>query len=1165
MIDNLKDKNVIFVLTYSEADHWVNFYNDKVAKQCFPRDEYQLIILDNGDQQIMREWAEKNGAIYHKSKNNIGTTGGYNYFIKVGHLLQASRIAVMQADVFVHDPLAIRWLFRQKNGNVWEKEDFVYYPNKGKNSWTVEGDSCDVGQFFSLNPTFFLENNYLCDENYTVTHFESVDLWVRMTRFDNRNPAKTHNALKLFYPDQDLVDNSSDAYTYHSFSNTAGEHDKWFHHNWDYYKKKWLKSSMHDLDSKVGSQMFKHGFMVWNTMPWTSTPALEKLGPMLLHHMPLEPKRNIEMGQVPYPVEYEVNAFYSKFIKQEEQEPETIKETKNLDDVETGFDKSILIIGSSGYIGSALETYLKSFDYLTTSVDSKMFGGSTPQHRTDYKLLDKEFYKKFSHIVLLAGHSSMALCNNNFDEAWDNNVTKFADLISKLESNQTLIYASSGSVYGQDGLGRSEYMTLASAQGEYDLTKQMIEKLAYGAKCRTVGLRFGTVNGYNKFSRSDLMLNAMVINAINNKKIECHNGINHRSILGINDCVSAIKKIIDNTNPRDCKLEQHEIFNLASFSGSIKSFAETAGSILKVPVVHHPEVTNLFSFELDTNKFANKFNFKFKETIESIIKSVVDNYDDIVWSKRIRVDQNGAPVQVKQPTIAPKPVAPVTLPASPPKPKVLVPTVLPFEGKSGNIEYRLYYDDKGNVLFYTCEKPEGKFIKVDSQTYSEMRYDIRIIDGKGYPIGSLNEMSTISDAPTTTVDAKPIVKEPKQTSNNESYKRLDKCLCCGNEHLFEILDLGNQPLANSFHSPDETLEEYELKLMGCDECWHAQLSIAVNPDLLFKNYLYTSGTSKTLKEYFEWFADSLNHYNMGESSVLDIACNDGTQLDYFKKNGWKTYGVDPAKNLHSISTGKGHEVVCDYWSMDVSNQLPKFDLIIAQNVFAHTVNVEEFLQACKNSMTNTSRLIIQTSQAEMFERNQFDAIYHEHISYFSVSSMKKIVERAGMHLVRTWKPNVHGLSYFFEISKTKPKIGVSNIPDEMKKESIKYDRNFYENYRVSTLKCLSDLKDYIEKNKDKKIIGYGAAAKGMTVLNAGGIKLAYIVDDSPLKQGLLCPGNDIPVKSNDVLRQEFNDIIIIPLAWNFFDEIRNKVRFLRPNNNDTFVLYFPTLRESGSQ
>lgn len=291
---------------------------------------------------------------------------------------------------------------------------------------------------------------------------------------------------------------------------------------------------------------------------------------------------------------------------------------------------NILIIGSSGYIGSALNFYLHSKNIKTTTIDLCWFSGPSPHFNIDYKNADKIFLEKFSHIVLLAGHSSMLMCSNNYQSAWNNNITNFSNLISKLNNNQTLIYASSGSVYGQGGENRKEYMTLATAQIEYDLTKQIREKLAIGAQCKTIGLRFGTVNGFNKFARKDLMLNAMVSNALEKKSIDCYNGTNHRSILSIDDCVRAIHTLIMNSE----KAEEHDIYNLASFSGQIKSFAKATGDMLNVPVNYHPEITNNFSFELNCDKFVNTFDFKFEETIEKIITKLVDNYSEINWSVR---------------------------------------------------------------------------------------------------------------------------------------------------------------------------------------------------------------------------------------------------------------------------------------------------------------------------------------------------------------------------------------------------------------------------------------------------------------------------------------------------------------------------------------------------
>lgn len=393
------------------------------------------------------------------------------------------------------------------------------------------------------------------------------------------------------------------------------------------------------------------------------------------------------------------------------------------------------------------------------------------------------------------------------------------------------------------------------------------------------------------------------------------------------------------------------------------------------------------------------------------------------------------------------------------------------------------------------------------------------------------------------------------------YKRLDSCLCCGNEQLFTVLDLNQQPPANSFHKPQEQLEEYELKLMGCSRCWHTQLSIAVDPAELFRHYLYVSGTSQTLKEYFDWFAKTydISDQDSRAPRVLDIACNDGTQLDSFQRLGWRTWGVDPAENLVPIAQAKGHHVVCDFWSEKVAQSLPTFDLIVAQNVFAHTANISEFLRACKRVMTRNTILVIQTSQADMFDRNEFDTIYHEHISFFSTRSMRAVCKRNGLHLNAVYKTEIHGNSYVFEIGLNRR--APRGVVEQFKAERDRYRRRFYTEYKDKAMSCLAELKNYVdaERSAGRKVIGYGAAAKGMTVLNAGKIELDFIVDDNPLKQGLLTPGMNIPVVGSDHLHSIDHPVTFVPLAWNFYDEIRRKVKSLRPDLSDRFVRYFPEL------
>lgn len=293
--------------------------------------------------------------------------------------------------------------------------------------------------------------------------------------------------------------------------------------------------------------------------------------------------------------------------------------------------KNVLIIGASGYIGNTLKQFLINHKIQSTTTDIKWFYGPSVDIVDDYKNLEKEILSKFSHIVLLAGHSSVAMCKGNYRAAWSNNVTNFSNLISKLDKHQTLIYASSGSVYGDGGENRKETSILENALNEYDLTKQVIEKISTGANCKTIGLRLGTLNGFSEFARSDLLLNAMLISAKKNEEIHCFNGNNFRSVLGINDCVKSIKMLVDN----DVHLNQHEIFNLASFSGQIKKIAELVGNILNVPVIHHDEVTNKFSFVLNCQKFESTFSYKFNDTPENIILELSNRFDEIYWSERV--------------------------------------------------------------------------------------------------------------------------------------------------------------------------------------------------------------------------------------------------------------------------------------------------------------------------------------------------------------------------------------------------------------------------------------------------------------------------------------------------------------------------------------------------
>jgi SAM-dependent methyltransferase len=297
--------------------------------------------------------------------------------------------------------------------------------------------------------------------------------------------------------------------------------------------------------------------------------------------------------------------------------------------------------------------------------------------------------------------------------------------------------------------------------------------------------------------------------------------------------------------------------------------------------------------------------------------------------------------------------------------------------------------------------------------------------------------------------------------------------------------------------------------------------------------------------------------------VLDIACNDGSQLNAFQNLGLRTYGIDPAENLYNLSS-QNHQVICDYFTARHTGELKNrnLDVITAQNVFAHNSYPLEFLQTCREIMHDGSRLFVQTSQADMVQNNEFDTIYHEHLSFFNANSMQALVERAGLHLLDIVKTPIHGNSYVFVIGKTPGDGDRVNQVLEQERELGLQNLITYDVYAERCRQVIKDLTNTLDEFRARgyKLVGYGAAAKGMTLLNFGQIRLDFIIDDNTLKQGLYTPGTGDAVVGIDALTGlEQHKLAFVPLAWNFFAEIRAKIKSRRDQSDDVFVRYFPKI------
>lgn len=375
-----------------------------------------------------------------------------------------------------------------------------------------------------------------------------------------------------------------------------------------------------------------------------------------------------------------------------------------------------------------------------------------------------------------------------------------------------------------------------------------------------------------------------------------------------------------------------------------------------------------------------------------------------------------------------------------------------------------------------------------------------------------------------------------------NYVELKQCLACTSTDLHKFCSLGEQPLANNLKGSEQDPDElYPLEVNICHNCFHSQLTVAVDRDLLYKHYLYVSGTSNTIVKEFDDVAAiiSKEHPNK-DRRILDIACNDGSFLRSFNKLGWETVGIDPAENIVSKVTDVN--IICDYFPSD--KVTGKFDAITCFNVVAHIPNPLEFIMHCKKLLKEEGTLYIQTSQANMIKNGEFDTIYHEHHSFFNINSMTALCARASLCLDDVEMRPVHGTSYLFKI-KHRSTSKISEAAYFMDPKTYDEFNNRVEENKVALTTLIN--------NSNMPVVGYGAAAKGVVMSNYFGLKHKYIVDENPLKIGKVIGGVNIPIVSPDVLANEPQDLLIVVYAWNFFNEIQGKIRALRPNNNDTIV------------
>lgn len=388
---------------------------------------------------------------------------------------------------------------------------------------------------------------------------------------------------------------------------------------------------------------------------------------------------------------------------------------------------------------------------------------------------------------------------------------------------------------------------------------------------------------------------------------------------------------------------------------------------------------------------------------------------------------------------------------------------------------------------------------------------------------------------------------------NQLHRRTT-CRLCGSGSLELVISLAPTPLANAFVPAGELNRKqdiFPLDVFSCRGCGHVQLLDVVDPALLFENYVYVSGTSPVFVEHFHKYAqDIISRFSVPRGAlVVDIGSNDGTLLQFFKEAGLRVLGIDPAKNISQTATEAGVETLPTFFTAnlaaDIKAKHGQASVVTANNVFAHADDLNDMVDGIRELLASDGIFVFEVSYlVDLYCKALFDMIYHEHLSYHAIKPLREFFGRHDMEMIESLRVETHGGSLRGIVQQVggPHQVGTSvaeviAIEDELGIDRLEKLRAFsarIQEVKVELRRLLLGL-----KYRGKKIAGYGAPAKATTLMYHFGIGpdvLDFIVDDSPLKQGLYSPGHHIPVLPPSAIYDRKPDYLLV-LAWNFAESI----------------------------
>jgi nucleoside-diphosphate-sugar epimerase/2-polyprenyl-3-methyl-5-hydroxy-6-metoxy-1,4-benzoquinol methylase len=828
--------------------------------------------------------------------------------------------------------------------------------------------------------------------------------------------------------------------------------------------------------------------------------------------------------------------------------------------------KNILITGGLGYLGSEIAKIYSGVSwYHKVIVIDKNFHSERVFQLTKWNIdfyqgniLDFNFIKKYvpdaDVIHHLAGITNVAYIKSDINFERDNLIKRTAiegtnNILKLMNSNAKIIFPSTHVVF--DGLTKTEKNIDENRKKcpilTYSISKSQNEDDIIRSGVNYVILRLSSVYGFsNDSTRIQIVPNLFSKITSENGTIKLFGkGIQLKSLVSLTDVARCFKFIEEQKNINN------KIFNIVNENVSIKDIAYRCKKInpeIKI-VETNDEIPNL-GYTL-SNKKIKKTGFKFLYNLDESLKEMIVSWKnkkkivDLEYLKQGEkefVDSRGKISNYEL-------TEPVNL-------------IGLITSKKKTVRANHYHP----IQEQKCLVIEGQFISVYKDLLSKDNKIITHAVNKGdITVTKPNVAHAMVFSKDSTFLN--LVRGEREHENygithtiphilvNENFKNellngyKFECRVCKYLYLKRVVSFGLMPLANNLEKKfSKDTKKYPLELNYCEKCSNCQLSYVVNPEKLFSNYLYTSSTSKKFEEHFVDAAEKyIKKLNLKKKSrIIDIGSNDGIALKPFLNLGFKNVvGVEPATNLAKLANKNKIKTINSFFDNKITKKINyKADLILASNVFAHSDDIDVIVNNVKKILKQNGTFIIEVQYLiNTLLDCTFDNIYHEHVNYWCLHSLKKYFENFNFVIVDVEKIKTHGGSLRVFIKKNKKKIKVNKKVKEILLEEKKIGifnfnifekfKNQIENIKNNTIKNMKNL-----KKKYNKIYGFGAPAKATIALNYFNIANYFngIIEDNNLKHNKYIPGTNLKIYSLKKIKKV--DCLII-LAWNFFNEIKN--------------------------